>query len=424
MWISASSRYSAWTVAGPLATPTTGIGRSSRRCRTLAPSVRVFSQAAGLKISPRLGPSIWSMNESPVPVRTMALLPGSAAMSSSAAGNLPCAWPVNTTGPPSVWNRSTSTPSSPRENAKFSYLPKYSGVVIMRSLRTGAAQLMAPASATCGAVRRDISHSCRSPASAARCSGSIAPVVLSALNTGLRQPHEQAAWTPPSPTSRIVVWWSTAIGVLQVNDRAGQRPRHAVEDLDPGGYQLAQLVDVPRICLGNDVVGSGHARRLRDARQVSERGSDDGRLADFGLDQNVRGDHVTTTRPSRTIQPPLRSWVIPGSQAEAAGMAWTRVWPPPRQFSPAATPNCPARVSVPGAVAAAAREPARRQSQPDPIVAPGRAASAPGRRAQAHLAQAGEPRMSCGSMPFRAALHAAVCAVCAVVGEGPGSRPA
>ncbi len=85
---------------------------------------------------------------------------------------------------------------------------------------------------------------------------------------------------------------------------------------------------------------------------------------------------------------------------------------------------------MPGAVAAAAREPARRQSQPDPIVAPGRAASAPGRRAQAHLAQAGEPRMSCGSMLFRAALHAAVCAVCAVVvvvvaaglAPGPGAR--
>src|SRR5713101_3426314 len=64
------------------------------------------------------------------------------------------------------------------------------------------------------AYRRDISHSCRSPASAARCSGSIAPAVLSAPNTGLRQPHEQTAWTPPSPTSWMVVWWSTAIGVL------------------------------------------------------------------------------------------------------------------------------------------------------------------------------------------------------------------
>jgi hypothetical protein len=56
------------------------------------------------------------------------------------------------------------------------------------------------------AYRRDISHSCRSPASAARCSGSIVPAVLSAPNTGLRQPHEQTACTPPSPTSWMVVW--------------------------------------------------------------------------------------------------------------------------------------------------------------------------------------------------------------------------
>ena len=31
-------------------------------------------------------------------------------------------------------------------------------------------------------------------------------------DTGVRQPHEQTAWTPPSPTSWMVVWWSTATG--------------------------------------------------------------------------------------------------------------------------------------------------------------------------------------------------------------------
>jgi hypothetical protein len=45
--MSARSKYSEWTVAGPLATPITGIGASSRRCTTLAPSARVFSHAAG-----------------------------------------------------------------------------------------------------------------------------------------------------------------------------------------------------------------------------------------------------------------------------------------------------------------------------------------------------------------------------------------
>src|SRR5712692_10415008 len=143
-----------------------------------------------------------------------------------------------------------------------------------------------------------ISHSCRSPASVACCSGSIVPVVLPAPNTGLRQPHEQAAWTPPSPTSWMVVWCSTATGLLQVSDRAGQRPPHAVEGLDSGGCQLAQLVDVWRRYPRDDVVGPGHARRLRDARHVPQRRSHGGRLARFGLDQNVCGDHVTTTRPS------------------------------------------------------------------------------------------------------------------------------
>ena len=50
-----------------------------------------------------------------------------------------------------------------------------------------------PGPARGGAHRRDISHSCRSAASAACCSGSIVPVVLSAPNTALRQPHEQTA---------------------------------------------------------------------------------------------------------------------------------------------------------------------------------------------------------------------------------------
>jgi hypothetical protein len=65
--------------------------------------------------------------------------------------------------------------------------------------------------------------------------------------------------------------------------------------LDPGGYKRAQLVDVPRLRPRYDVVGPGHARRPRDARHVPERRSHGSCLASLGLDQNVRGDHVTTT---------------------------------------------------------------------------------------------------------------------------------
>ena len=75
-----------------------------------------------------------------------------------------------------------------------------------------------PGQTSGSANRRDISHSCRSAASVACCNGSIVPAVLSAPNTRLRQPHEQTAWTPPSPSCWIVMEWFTAIGVLSLND--------------------------------------------------------------------------------------------------------------------------------------------------------------------------------------------------------------
>ena len=53
----------------------------------------------------------------------------------------------------------------------------------------------------------------------------MVPVLLSAPNTGLRQPHEQTAWTVPSPSCWMVVECCTTIGVLPVNDRAAHRPR-------------------------------------------------------------------------------------------------------------------------------------------------------------------------------------------------------
>jgi hypothetical protein len=56
----------------------------------------------------------------------------------------------------------------------------------------------------------------------------------------------------------------------KVDDRAAHCLRHAVERLDPEGYELGQLVDVPRLRPRDDVVGPGQARRFRDARQVPE----------------------------------------------------------------------------------------------------------------------------------------------------------
>src|SRR5438034_4903421 len=148
----------------------------------------------------------------------------------------------------------------------------------LRGCRLGSDQTLAVQ--TCGfcaaqgpgtraAYRRDISHSCRSPASAARCSGSIVPAVLSVPNTGLRQPHVQTAWTPPSPSSWMVVWWSTATGSSKVNDRAGHRAPHAVERLDPGGYELGKLVDLAGLRPRNDVVGPGGRQEGHPVRDSS-----------------------------------------------------------------------------------------------------------------------------------------------------------
>src|SRR5260370_597766 len=69
----------------------------------------------------------------------------------------------------------------------------------VRTARQSPRQHVAPCN------RRDISHSCRSAALVACCCGSIVPVVWPTPNTGLRQPHQRTAWTPPSPTSWIVV---------------------------------------------------------------------------------------------------------------------------------------------------------------------------------------------------------------------------
>jgi len=89
------------------------------------------------------------------------------------------------------------------------------------------------------------------------CSGSIVPVTLSEPNTGLRQPHEQTAWTPPSPSWWMVVQCSTAIGLLPVNDRAAPRARPAAGGPDRRGH------DGGRAGLGPV---SECARRSRDTR--------------------------------------------------------------------------------------------------------------------------------------------------------------
>jgi len=113
---------------------------------------------------------------------------------------------------------------------------------------------------------RDMSHRCRSPASVAVCSGSMVPVVLSAPNTGLCHPHEQTAWTPPSPTRWMEMRWFTVSGSSTDDDRAADRRYHAVAGRNPAGYQFGWLGGVEpkayRISAGFTAPGWSVADRL------------------------------------------------------------------------------------------------------------------------------------------------------------------
>ena len=53
-----------------------------------------------------------------------------------------------------------------------------------------------------------------------------------------------------------------------MNDRAGQRPRHAIEGPDPGGYELAQP-PLLQSCAQQSVMASPKARRVRHFTALS-----------------------------------------------------------------------------------------------------------------------------------------------------------
>ena len=78
-----------------------------------------------------------------------------------------------------------------------------------------------------------------------------------------------------------------------MNDGATRRLAHAVNDLDPGAHEPGEAVEARCLGAGDDVVRPGQARRFRDTRKLPEGGGYAGRLAGFGLDQNVGRDHVT-----------------------------------------------------------------------------------------------------------------------------------
>ena len=78
------------------------------------------------------------------------------------------------------------------------------------------------------------------------------------------------------------------IRLSQVDDRTGEGAGDALHRLDLGNNQLAEVVDRPRFGLDDDVVGTGHIVRSRDAGDAVDLLRDLRRLPHFGLDQDVR----------------------------------------------------------------------------------------------------------------------------------------
>src|SRR6266700_3608245 len=103
----------------------------------------------------------------------------------------------------------------------------------------------------------------------------------------------------------------------EVNDGAARRLAHAVDDLDPGAHEPGQVVEVRCLGAGDDVVGPGQARRFLDARKLPEGRGYGGRLAGFGLDQNIGLDHVTPHQPSNRYLTTMRRR-SPGSRDYAS----------------------------------------------------------------------------------------------------------
>jgi hypothetical protein len=76
-----------------------------------------------------------------------------------------------------------------------------------------------------------------------------------------------------------------------VDHRAGQGAGDAVDRLDPGHHQLAQVVDVPSLCADDHVVGSGDVLGLLDALDLGDLLGDLGGLADLGLNEDLCRHH-------------------------------------------------------------------------------------------------------------------------------------
>src|SRR6266487_4460375 len=81
------------------------------------------------------------------------------------------------------------------------------------------------------------------------------------------------------------------VAASEVDDRAGEGAGDAVDGLDPGDHQLAEVVDVAGLGPHDHVVGPGDVLGLLDALDLGDLLGDLGRLANLGLNQDVRRHH-------------------------------------------------------------------------------------------------------------------------------------
>src|SRR6266540_3921089 len=81
------------------------------------------------------------------------------------------------------------------------------------------------------------------------------------------------------------------VAASEVDDRAGEGAGDAVDGLDPGDHQLAEVVDVAGLGPHDHVVGPGDVLGLLDALDLGDFLGDLGRLANLGLNQDVRRHH-------------------------------------------------------------------------------------------------------------------------------------
>src|SRR6266498_982853 len=118
------------------------------------------------------------------------------------------------------------------------------------------------------------------------------------------------------------------VATLQVDDRAGEGAGDALDRLDPGDDELAELVDVACLGTGDHVVRAGDALGDLHALDRADGLGDRARPADLGLDEDVcRQRHPGP--PRARPPPPLPSEdrprrAVPGPLSPHRSAAATR----------------------------------------------------------------------------------------------------